>query len=594
MGYKMIKKIALIFFGLVLLTTNYLLLTTHFIVQADELSDVEKKLSDLKHALEQSISATTPLESNLGKLKENLDGIKAKITVIENEVETKENQVKEGEKLLVLAEELLSQKVRVIYKNSTVMGANNPFLLLGDNLSDSIRQLGYQKKVIQNDRDTIIKVVMYMKDLEEKKKELEDEKTRLGQIKEETDKQAAFLEKEISGAKQYQVKLSGEIAQLTARQKELLAAKTETFSTSVGDVPSADDPASRPDYNPGFSPAFAAFSFGAPHRKGMSQYGALGRSKKGENFEAILRHYYGDIRIETKDMPQKIKTDQGERLFEDDYLKGIAEMPASWGDEGGFEALKAQAIAARTYALSYIGWRVGNPKADGSICTSESCQVYSSGKTNNPQAAKWHQAVSETKGKIAVSNKTGDVFSTYYASTSGGYTKGYNSAGHDAPSSWDTSCGNQGCWTGEAFEKIAQSPWFFKSWYKNRAGNSCGRSSPWLKQDEFADIVNAAIIISHDGGAASHLSQPDSCLGSVPDTWDKGRARDEASKYGGPVTSVSSVSTSYSTGGDTASVTLNTDKGSFSFSGDNFKQAFNLRAPGVVYIASTLYTIEKK
>jgi len=26
----------------------------------------------------------------------------------------------------------------------------------------------------------------------------------------------------------------------------------------------ADDPASRPDYNPGFSPAFAAFSFGAP------------------------------------------------------------------------------------------------------------------------------------------------------------------------------------------------------------------------------------------------------------------------------------------------------------------------------------------
>jgi SpoIID/LytB domain protein len=35
----------------------------------------------------------------------------------------------------------------------------------------------------------------------------------------------------------------------------------------------------------------------------------------------------------------------------DDYLLGIAEMPYSWGDTGGQEALKAQAIAARSYAV---------------------------------------------------------------------------------------------------------------------------------------------------------------------------------------------------------------------------------------------------
>lgn len=579
---------------LFILASCFLLLASLKTVQADELAEVEKKLSDLKKALEQSISATTPLEQNLGKLQENLQGIKGKITVIENEVALKEKQVAEGEKLLILAEEILSQKVKVIYKSSVARGGGNIFLLLGDNLADSIRQFGYQKKIIQNDRDTIVKVVLYMKDLEDKKKSLEEEKVRLAAIKEETDKQAAFLAKEISGAKQYQVQLSGQIAQLSARQKELLAAKTETFSTSVGDVPSADDPASRPSYNPGFSPAFAAFSFGAPHRKGMSQYGAFGRSKQGEGYEAILRHYYGDVRIETKDMPQKIKTDQGERLFEDDYLKGIAEMPASWGDEGGYEALKAQAVAARTYALSYVGWRVGSPNAGGQICTSESCQVYNNGKANNPAAAKWHQAVSDTKGKILVSNKTGDVFSAFYASTSGGYTKGYSSLGHDAPSSWDTKCGNQGCWTGDAYEKISGSPWFYKSWYKNRSGNSCGRSHPWLNTEEFSDIINVAIILKNDSNAATHLSQTDSCLGSVPDTWDKGRVREEAKKYGGPVSSVSSVSTSYSSGGDTASITANTDKGMFTFAGDSFKQAFNIRAPGVIYISSTLYTIERK
>ena len=62
-------------------------------------------------------------------------------------------------------------------------------------------------------------------------------------------------------------------------------------------MPLADDPASRPDFNPGFSPAFAAFSFGAPHRKGMSQYGAWGRAKSGQSAEDILRAYYGGVEI---------------------------------------------------------------------------------------------------------------------------------------------------------------------------------------------------------------------------------------------------------------------------------------------------------
>jgi len=565
-----------------------------FPIHADELSDIEKKLSDLQHALELSVAATTPLEKDLNKLETTLTDIKNRTAAIEAEVGKREKEVKDGENLLVQQEEILSRKVRSYYKNSVQYSTFLFQLLLGKNLDATIREFSYQKKVVNNDRDTIVKVVLYINDLEEKKRILENEKARLAKIKIETDKQAAFLSKEINGAKSYQAQISGQIAQLTARQQELLAAKTGTFSTSVGDVPLADDPASRPDYNPGFSPAFAAFSFGAPHRKGMSQYGAFGRAKQGQSGEDILKHYYGDIRLETKGMPDKIKTDQGEKNFEDDYLKGIAEMPSSWADEGGYEALKAQAIAARTYALSYVGWGGGGGTPGGIICTSESCQVYTTGKRDSPDAAKWHQAVSDTKGKVMLSNKSGNIFSAWYASTSGGYTKGYTSNGHDIPSSWDTKCGNQGCWTADAYEKIANSPWFYKSWYRTRSGNSCSRSSPWLHEDELADIINAAIIIKNDGGSASHLSQTDGCLGSVPDTWDKGRVRDEAAKYGGPVSSVNSISSSYTTDGDTASITITTDKGSFTFDGGNFKQAFNLRAPAVVYIASSLFTIEKK
>jgi Sporulation protein and related proteins len=144
----------------------------------------------------------------------------------------------------------------------------------------------------------------------------------------------------------YLGEISGKIASLTAKQQALLAEKTGTFQTTVGEVPLADDPAARPDFDPGFRPAWAGFSFGAPHRKGLSQYGAFGRAKAGQNYEAILKAYFGDVRVEKRDLPATISVQGfGELSFEDNYLKGIAEMPAQWGDEGGFEALKAQVIA---------------------------------------------------------------------------------------------------------------------------------------------------------------------------------------------------------------------------------------------------------
>ncbi|HEY4408953.1 MAG TPA: SpoIID/LytB domain-containing protein, partial [Acidimicrobiia bacterium] len=58
----------------------------------------------------------------------------------------------------------------------------------------------------------------------------------------------------------------------------------------------------------------------------------------------------------------------------EDYLKGISEAPSSWPAE----ALRAQAIAARTYLL----WVLGRPPAGDAaalgaqICATDSCQVY--------------------------------------------------------------------------------------------------------------------------------------------------------------------------------------------------------------------------
>ena len=153
------------------------------------------------------------------------------------------------------------------------------------------------------------------------------------------------------------------------------ALKAGGFQTSVGDTPATLEPCSGPpgsgNYcDPGFRPAYAAFSFGAPHRTGMSQYGALGRSKSNQSAEQILSAYFvgSELRKDHQSPSTIGVTGYGRLSLEENYLLGIYEVPERWGDEGGFEALKAQAVAARSYALS-----VTNNGA-GSICTTEACQ----------------------------------------------------------------------------------------------------------------------------------------------------------------------------------------------------------------------------
>jgi peptidoglycan hydrolase-like amidase len=389
-----------------------------------------------------------------------------------------------------------------------------------------------------------------------------------------------FLSGEIKKAEAYKQELS-------AKQQSLIAEKNAMFNTSVGDVSSSDDPASRSDYNPGFAPAFAAFSFGAPHRKGMSQYGALARSQNGQNYETILKAYYGDIKIEKVETSGSIKTTIGTIPFESNYLVGIAEMPAGWGDKGGYEALKAQAIAARTYALNSTN------NLSGTICVTEACQVYSKTRLNSP--GRWKQAVEDTNGLVVKSNKTGKIFSTMYASTSGGAIMSYSSNDHSTPMLWDTKCGSLSCWPNEAYEKNSTgSPWFYKGWYKTRSNISAGRSHPWLTNDEFADILNAILYFSktHD---SSHLSQIQNCLGSCDsNAWSRDELRRQLNDKGGPISTVNSVSVDYSTGGFTKSVRVATDKGDFTFDGTEFKDMFTLRSPGAITIKSSLFNIEKK
>lgn len=549
-------------------------------VYADELADVEKQLSDLKHALELSVAATTPLEGSLSKLKDTLADIKRRTDGIEKEVKRKEALVAEGEQLLVTASELLGQKVREMYKSKTSFSSPGIFLLMSQNLPQTIRVLGYQKKVVQNDRDTIVQIVLYVKGLEEKKQQLENEKARLAKIREETDKQAGFLEKEISGAKKYQTALSTQIAQLSAKQQQLLAEKFGSLNlpTSLGAGPlyCTDDR----KIDPGFSPAFAAFTYGIPHRVGLNQYGAYGRAKAGQSYRDILGAYFDGISYEKKDPHMKIKVQgHGEKDL-DDYLLGIYEMPESWP----LEALKAQVVAARSYALAYTN------NGASEICTTQACQVYKGGN----KGGNWEKAVKETEGEVMV--RDGAAIKAWYASTFGGYTFtsgdvwGSNRSYTKRMRDTSGDIGSFGDLADRSYDR--ESPCFYAAQgFRSQYGKSA-----WLKSDELADIVNVLRLAKKDGSTQKHLSQVDKPNPDGVDTWDAGRVRQELQSRGeNPLQSVSSVSIEWDKGvGKTTRVNISGDGGSVSFDGAEFSNFFNLRAPANIQIVGPLYNIEKR
>ena len=114
------------------------------------------------------------------------------------------------------------------------------------------------------------------------------------------------------------------------------------------------------------------------------------------------------------DAVQTIETD-GAGPAMDKYLWGIAEVPASFPAE----ALKAQAVAARTYAAKRAGRVLMPTPAD---------QNYTGWKketegTDGVWGAKWKAAVDATNGVVVATAGGGPLIDAFYSSSMGGHTE---------------------------------------------------------------------------------------------------------------------------------------------------------------------------
>ncbi|MEA3055368.1 MAG: hypothetical protein QOD30_800, partial [Actinomycetota bacterium] len=132
------------------------------------------------------------------------------------------------------------------------------------------------------------------------------------------------------------------------------------------------------------------------------------------------RHYRGSI--------MALVTDNTSRavnfVMMEQYLRGVVprESPASWGDLDsgrGINALKAQAVAARSYAWAE------QRNAKYKTCDTTACQVYGGAGLNNARIENVNsdRAVAQTGTEVRAF-QNGGVARTEFSSSTGGYTAG--------------------------------------------------------------------------------------------------------------------------------------------------------------------------
>lgn len=558
---------------IILFIFSFLVLVSPYLVFADELEDINVKLSKLNDVLKGSQNATQINEQQLAGFNAQIANIKASVLAIEQGIIKKEADIASGEDRLISQKAILDERIASLYKQQSRAKDAIIELLVSENFNTTLKQYSYQQNLLDDDKRTIVRVVLLVKDIEKKKLKLEDEKTRLIPIKEQIAEKSALLEGEVLSAKKYQQELKSEIVQLSARQQSILSQRIASLNIPRSAGTSARGCSDDRGTNPGFSSAIAFFTYGAPHRNGLNQYGAKTRAEIGQSYTDILGFYYNDFQLSDYGADTIIvisgtneygQTFDNETMNLEEYTKHIYEMPSGWPAE----ALKAQAVAARTYALRIM-------KAHGSIQSNQGNQVVK--KELNAQS--WIDAVNATQGKVML--RGGEPFLSEYASTHGGYVLNIGK--------FDGRDGNPGSFSelnDRAYDK--ESPWFYCDWgYRSEYANTA-----WLKSEEVADIVNTLSLVKRDSSTAENLYQTDKPNPAGKETWGADKVKQELRNKGGsPIDQVSSISVSadFSSGRSTT-ITINGE----SFSADEFKDRFNLRAPANIQIVGPLFNVERK
>lgn len=530
-------------------------------------TDCQNQINSQNSQLASIKAQQSTLQGQLNSAAKNLNATQAQLSSFQAQADGIKKQLDVAQASLDQTKDLFRQRVKDLYERGEI--ADWQVFFMDDlSFSDFVEFFGLQQGVMNKNIELITQYTQDVNDLTAVKKTADAQLAQVQQIRNAQAAQYSSIARSNNSLNSQIKNLSSSLKDLTAQQQQIIAAKlaATSQSTTVGEAPPTSETLPSSPYHPGF----VFLTYGYPHRIGMNQYGAYGRAKAGQNFQQILQAYYG-MTASVANEPATITVNgcndyhecfNNQQFDFEDYLKHIYEMPSSWSAE----ALKAQAIAARTYAM----------RAGSTICPSQSCQE---AKTEiNAQA--WQDAVDATRGLVLGGNSPINAF---YSSTDGGYT--CTDFSHNDPCTPYLVDAVGGAWsTANAYDgpNYGNSPWFHTFW-----GLYSG--TPWISATDTADLFNAAILSAYDSSYNQYLS-PQASGG-----WSYDRVIQELKAKGQPwIDQATAVGVGMDGRGNTNQISVVGANGSAkTLDGKQFRGVFNLRSPGTLVIYTSLFDVQK-
>jgi peptidoglycan hydrolase-like amidase/predicted nucleic acid-binding Zn-ribbon protein len=387
-------------------------------VQQD-IDDKKKELESVKKELGNTESSLTNQQKSLDSVKGELPRIAAEIAQAEANLNYNKLQVadlKLNKELKELQQEQAEIRQEQLVKLSYLgwkTGVDNPADLL-DN--EKVKNNVYQTLIISDGYGSLQELVEYLNDLNQKigyyetanatlqakTIELEAKKKDLVKKQEEVNRRIEELSKQVTGIKQRKGSIESQLDTYYQEQKAIQDYERKLQEQNQGDNASGNNP--QPPSEPGASRIYFSGTgrdLYQGHGVGMSQFGALGAALQGWDYKRILQFYYQGTEIKVHDPGKQISVQGYGTMHIDTYVAGAAEVPVTACEDLGIgfdynniwkcwprEAIKAQAVAYRTFALNAT-------KTGNSICTTTSCQVY-----NGSQNMRW--AADATAGEVVL------------------------------------------------------------------------------------------------------------------------------------------------------------------------------------------------
>jgi len=324
----------------------------------DELEKVQDKINDTKKEYNDVSGDLSNINSKISEITRKITGYSSQIGVTQNQINELLEQINSLSQDIVKLQDTLekfngvllqkeserNEAVKSLYKNSRNSVLEIFFASSG--ILDLTKKSAYFKSYFNQATSFVKDVNLQISNYKQKKEEtekakgaLEVQKGKLDALKANLARQVKTAQSEVSGlqsqanALEDQLKdLSDSLDELTSKQEKLLREKFGASSERLTVGESESGKQSLP--NPGFSPAYAFFTRGYPHRVGMNQYGAKGRADDGQDYEDILEAYYPNTTITGDcDKDQEISVVGYGDLKLEEYLYGLGEMPSSWNIE---------------------------------------------------------------------------------------------------------------------------------------------------------------------------------------------------------------------------------------------------------------------